>query len=320
MAIAAGTSHTCALLVGGTVRCWGRNLDGELGNGTNTDSLAPVIVTGLSNVVAIAARDNNTCALLANGGVRCWGDNQYGQLGNSTLQDRNTPDVVSGMTDAVSVFVSYRHACAVRASGGADCWGDNGDGRLGAADLADHTTPTGVIEKFTTVQGVEIPIRLQNIVAITAGGNGFIGHTCALQASGLPRCWGDNVRGQIGDGTTTERHRPTLVPSFTANVAVPVSLRSNSRIAEVTALVNCDPGGHAVVHVQLRQGSLTGAGSAAVNCGYGLIQVPVTVAAHGRDGFQAGAATANLELIVRNKGETVEHQFWTREVVLSVSQ
>ncbi|HZO57844.1 MAG TPA: RCC1 domain-containing protein, partial [Bryobacteraceae bacterium] len=149
---------------------------------------------------------------------------------------------------------------------------------------------------------------------------GFVGHTCALQASGLPRCWGDNVRGQLGDGTTTERQRPTLVESFTANVLPAGSLRTQSRIAELTALVNCDPGGHAVVHVQLRQGSLTGAGSAAVNCGYGLIQVPVTVAAHGRDGFQAGAATANLELIVRNKGETVEHQFWTREVVLSVSQ
>src|SRR5436309_15036049 len=69
--LAAGGSHTCQVNGDGTVRCWGENLDGRLGDGTEVDRFTPVPVTGLINAVAIAAGGSHTCALLVNGTARC---------------------------------------------------------------------------------------------------------------------------------------------------------------------------------------------------------------------------------------------------------
>jgi hypothetical protein len=107
------------------------------------------------------------------------------------------------------------------------------------------------------------------------------------------------------------------VPSFTANVDPDVTLEPNGRIAEVTALLNCDPDSHGQIFVSLTQGSVAGSGAASTNCGFGLLEVPVTVPVRGRGAFQPGAATANLEAIVRDHGEVTQHLFWTREVMLT---
>ena len=87
--ITSGAMHSCALLNSGSVRCWGDNGFGQLGNGTTRDASVPLAVAGITNAVAIdsASTSLSTCAVLATGGVRCWGRNHHGQLGNGTTTD-----------------------------------------------------------------------------------------------------------------------------------------------------------------------------------------------------------------------------------------
>ena len=82
--IAAADDHTCALLADETVKCWGLNSKGQLGDGTTSDSSTPVAVSGLTDVVQIALGDAYTCALLDSGDVECWGWNTFGQLGDGS--------------------------------------------------------------------------------------------------------------------------------------------------------------------------------------------------------------------------------------------
>jgi alpha-tubulin suppressor-like RCC1 family protein len=198
VAITAGDSHTCALLMSaGGVQCWGGN-GGQLGDGTVTRRLVPTNVVGLSSAVAaITAGNYHTCALLtSSGGVHCWGGNGGGQLGDGTKIDRLVPISVVGLSSGVAAITAgAAHTCALLAStGGVQCWGNNGLGQLGDGMTTAWLVPT------TSVAGLS-----SSVAAITAGS----GHNCAQLMSGDMLCWGDNRYGQIGDGTTTQRLVPT---------------------------------------------------------------------------------------------------------------
>ena len=139
--LASGAYHSCALEAGGTVRCWGLNRLGQLGDGTYDKRLAPVAVNGLTGKVhSLAAGAAFTCALLADGSVQCWGSNEFGELGNGASgrsADKLVtaasagPPVQSIPQKAVALHAAELHACALVASGEAYCWGANDSGQLG---------------------------------------------------------------------------------------------------------------------------------------------------------------------------------------------
>ena len=202
--IAAGSNHTCALTDAGGVKCWGSNYDGKIGDGSTTDRLTPVDVSGLgSGVKAIAAGDSHTCALTDVGGVKCWGDNYEGQLGDGTTVNRLTPANVSGLSSGVKAIAAGNdYTCAVTDAGAVKCWGDNWGGRLGDGTTTDRLTPVNVSGLNSGVEAI----------AASAG------HTCAVTGAGGVKCWGNNSFGELGDGTTTDRLTPAAVSGLDAEV------------------------------------------------------------------------------------------------------
>ena len=189
-ALAAGGSHTCALLDDATVICWGFNGWGQLGDETYTTSYVPVVVSGLSNVTHISAGSDHSCAV-SGGAAKCWGSNTYGQLGDDSVTTRSAPIDVSGLAAHVTVIeAGGYHTCAI-VSGAAVCWGHNYAGQVGDGTKIARYVPTPVVGLETSVTHIR--------------GGGY--HTCAI-VNGAAKCWGRNNYGQLGDGLLVDRSLP----------------------------------------------------------------------------------------------------------------
>src|SRR4029077_19485047 len=117
--IVAGGLHTCAVISAGTVKCWGSNTSGQLGDGTKSDRWTAVAVTGITTAIAVVLGNSHTCALISGGTVKCWGSNVSGQLGDGSNTDSSTPVAVSGITTAVAITAGGNHTCALLGSPGA---------------------------------------------------------------------------------------------------------------------------------------------------------------------------------------------------------
>lgn len=205
IALTAHHNHTCVLTTAGGIKCWGSNGFGRLGDGTTTDRPKPVEVVGLaSGATALAAGDYHTCALTAADGVKCWGFNASGQLGDGTMIDRHTPVDVVGLASGVTALAGGGfHTCALTTGGGAKCWGRNDSGQVGDGTTAYRVTPADVVG------------LADGVTALTAG----YWHTCALAMTGGVRCWGNNIYGNLGDGTTTSQVTPVEVVGLASGMA-----------------------------------------------------------------------------------------------------
>lgn len=203
--LVAGDTHACVRRVDGTVACWGRNDDGQLGDGSHTPSAAAVEVGGLDDTIAIAAGDRHTCAVRTGGAVVCWGADDTGQLGDGGGASRSIPTPVAGLANARAVAAGDDFSCALRNDGTVVCWGADDAGQLGDNGAAAGTRlPSPVI-------GLTAGVR-----SIAARGR----HACALDEDDLVWCWGNNENGQLGDGTAISKPSPELVPDLTDVIAI----------------------------------------------------------------------------------------------------
>jgi alpha-tubulin suppressor-like RCC1 family protein len=262
--VAAGAYFTCALLNNGTVKCWGINERGQLGDDTNETRSTPTLVVGLTGVVKLAAGFEFACAVRQDGTLWCWGANEDGQLGNGTKNDASKPVVVNTSrifdrtTNLATLDAGESHVCSVTEGSVLVCWGRNQRGQLGLGGTSEEpqTTPvlvtnlTGTIHSITAggaftcaisgsnrnlkcwgsnidgQLGIDSTVTKQTAPGQTAIGSGVIAvaagseHACAIVASGGVKCWGENDRGQLGDGSTTRRRKPgDFVVGLTSGVS-----------------------------------------------------------------------------------------------------
>jgi len=202
--LVAGFGHTCVVLEGGLVTCWGQNTFGKLGYGHEEkvgDDETPAeegYVNVGGDVESIAPGLDHTCAILEGGGVRCWGYAlRLGIPGNSNDVGDTEDPATSGTTDiggtCEQLIVGDGFTCAVRDDRDVVCWGSVIDGRLGYASPDDNVGD----DESPAEQG---PVILGGPVATISTSGGRRGHSCVLLESGDVRCWGDNSSAQLGLG------------------------------------------------------------------------------------------------------------------------
>lgn len=186
--VAAMDNHTCALLKDGSVWCWGRNSDGQVGDGTTTLKAMPTKISlpGAATHVAGGGR-LHTCALLADQTVACWGANSKGQLGigSTTGSTVPVPALISGVR---RVSAGRESTCAVKADDTLLCWGSIISG------------------------GATSPVQVASSVADVSVG---VDHACLITTTGALECWGSNLYGELGIGSggdQTEPHSVSGVP------------------------------------------------------------------------------------------------------------
>lgn len=178
--ITVGYNTTCAV-VNGVGKCWGLHTAAAL------NSTVPVTVSGLTSGVTSMVANNNVFCAVQSGAAKCWGSNYQGMVGDGTDTDRASPTQVSGLTSGVSMIETTRNGTTIAGvvSGGVKSWGtfaNNGAGSFVPVNV------TGLSSGVTQI----------------AVGSGF---ACAL-VSGAVKCWGSNVSGQLGNGTTTASWTP----------------------------------------------------------------------------------------------------------------
>ncbi len=219
--VVCGPYHTCALLEGGLLKCWGANASGNLGLGDTQKrgdqpgemgDMLPLVQLGAGvKVVRLALGDSHGCALLDDGRVKCWGDNFVGQLGLGDTQSRGDQpgemgdalpavDLGAGQK-AVDVAAGQQFSCALLESGAVKCWGVNYTGSLGLGDAVVRGDQPG--EMGDALPAVDLGAGR---TAVEIDANVYSSATaCARLDDASLKCWGANHSGKLGLGDINHR-------------------------------------------------------------------------------------------------------------------
>jgi alpha-tubulin suppressor-like RCC1 family protein len=201
-AVSAGLNHTCAIQADATLWCWGNNSAGQLGDGgTSAGALSPTQV-GSATYSDVSVGDSHTCAIKSDATLWCWGSNNFSQKGDGTSTNWSTPlPTQSSSTTFTAIDAGGQYTCAIKPGATLWCWGDNGDGQLGDGTTTPRTSARQVGSATYT--------------AASASKDEAAYHTCAIKSDATLWCWGYNGKGQLGDGTTSQRLSPVQVGSAT---------------------------------------------------------------------------------------------------------
>jgi alpha-tubulin suppressor-like RCC1 family protein len=232
-----GYEYNCAIKQDSSLWCWGWNVQGQLGDGTNTSKDTPVQIMS-SGVVYVDGGGWHTCAIKQDKSLWCWGENSHGQLGDGTNVSKNIPvQILSSGVVHVSVGADYTagngHTCAIKEDGSLWCWGSNWAGQLGDGTNIDKNTPVQIMPSgvayvsagwsYTCAiktdgslwcwgagsSNTPVQIMSSGVVSVSVGA----GHVCTIKSDGSLWCWGYNRYGQLGDGTNTDREVPVQIMS-----------------------------------------------------------------------------------------------------------
>ncbi len=192
----AGEGHTCGIRAPGSLWCWGRNSDGELGLGAGAPGQTRTL--GRSGDADdwrdVRIGQQTSCGIRGKGSLFCWGGNDFGEGGLGDTARRDVPTRVGDGDDWTVISLDTFHACGVREGGSLYCWGRNIEGQLGLGDADARLVPTRVD-------------AANDWVSVAAGRF----HTCALKRDRSVLCTGQNDVGQLGLGDTATRTTFTLV-------------------------------------------------------------------------------------------------------------
>lgn len=248
--VGAGERFACGLTAAGRAYCWGDNLFGQVGDGSEDWRTAPVPVRSDTRFASLAVGHEHVCGLTAEGRALCWGSNYHGELGDGGEEDHAAPAPVRTELRFASLVAGEDHTCGLTAEGRAFCWGSDGGGQLGSTEIDTAHVPTPVSGGHafaslsagaahtcgltalgralcwganprgqlgdgrgggdTSGANREAPVPVAGSAAFARIFAGAA-HTCALTADGAAWCWGDNAAGQLGDGTTERRPSPVAV-------------------------------------------------------------------------------------------------------------
>jgi len=261
--IASGSHHSCMVIAGGYVKCWGDNIDGALGTGDETSHTQPIDVKdllGQARVVAVGR--SHSCAVMSLGTVKCWGDNSSGQLGDGTVQSKRTP-ITASISGVVDVVLGDGFTCALSIDGTVSCWGINSDGQLGRVGSSSLTPTTVEVDSDHSVMTLSasssrVCAVLSN-ATVKCWGEGITGitspgiftstvasvatadrHACATLHNGHIQCWGDDSQGQLGDGISDSSGSLVTATLAVNDRAVAIRVASDSSCALLSdGKVNC---------------------------------------------------------------------------------